>query len=241
LLSRAICAIAADPYLRDELVFRRGMALHKLHLPQPLRYSEDLDYVRTSQFGIKELTGTLTKLGEELGFEVRTRVTEHPKVVWRATAQTGIPLRLRIEVNTHERSPSLPHLNHPYAVRSAWWSGQTQVRTFQPVELAATKIRALYQRSKGRDPFDLRLALDELALDPEAILAARALGGDAPGCQDGLDRPRGRPGQAPVVHQTAARALQVPARPAARCHRLGHRADGSDATSLRRGTRTGAA
>lgn len=37
LRSRAICAIAADPYLGDELVFRGGTALHKLHLPQPLR------------------------------------------------------------------------------------------------------------------------------------------------------------------------------------------------------------
>jgi len=103
LLSRAICAIAADPYLGDELVFRGGTALHKLHLPQPLRYSEDLDYVRTSKSGIKELTTTLTELGGGLGFEVRTRVTEHPKVLWRTTAQTGIPLRLMIEVNTHER------------------------------------------------------------------------------------------------------------------------------------------
>ncbi len=146
--------------------------MHKLHLPQPLRYSEDLDYVRTSKSGIKELTTTLTELGEGLGFEVRTRVTEHPKVLWRTTAQTGIPLRLKIEVNTHERSPALPHLNHPYAVRSAWWSGQSDVRTFQRVELVATKIRALYQRSKGRDLFDLWLALDQLALDPNGILAA---------------------------------------------------------------------
>lgn len=36
----------------------------------------------------------------------------------------------------------------------------------------ATKIRALYQRSKGRDLFDLWLALDRLRLDPSAILNA---------------------------------------------------------------------
>ena len=38
LLSRAICAIAADPYLGEELVFRGGTALHKLLLTEPLRY-----------------------------------------------------------------------------------------------------------------------------------------------------------------------------------------------------------
>ena len=46
------------------------------------------------------------------------------------------------------------------------------VPTFQPAELVATKIRALYQRSKGRDLFDLWLALDQLGVDPDEILAA---------------------------------------------------------------------
>lgn len=44
LLSRAICAIANDDYLGGELAFRGGTALHKLHLPESWRYSEDLDY-----------------------------------------------------------------------------------------------------------------------------------------------------------------------------------------------------
>jgi Nucleotidyl transferase AbiEii toxin, Type IV TA system len=44
--------------------------------------------------------------------------------------------------------------------------------TFAPGELMATKIRALYQRKKGRDIFDLWLALHEMGLDPDSILAA---------------------------------------------------------------------
>jgi len=81
LLSRAICAIASDPYLGEELVFRGGTALHKLLLDTPLRYSEDLDYVRTTASGIGPLTAALTQLGKSLEFEVRTRVGEHPKVL----------------------------------------------------------------------------------------------------------------------------------------------------------------
>lgn len=62
LLSRLIVEIATDDYLGGELVFRGGTCLHKLHAPAPLRYSEDLDYVRTTQGGIKlsaGLTGTV--------------------------------------------------------------------------------------------------------------------------------------------------------------------------------------
>ncbi len=172
LLSRAICAIATDDYLGRELVFRGGTALHKLHLDHAYRYSEDLDYVRSSGTGIAQLTHALTRLGQELGFDVRTRVGVHPKVYWRATAESGIPLKIKIEINTHERSPALPLLHQRHSVDSAWWRGSALVPTFQPAELVATKIRALYQRSKGRDLFDLWLALDHLKIAPSQILSA---------------------------------------------------------------------
>lgn len=174
LLSQAICAIAHDDYLGRELVFRGGTALHKLHLDHPYRYSEDLDYVRSSASGIGPLTQALCRLGTELGHTVNTRVSQHPKVYWRTTADSGLPLRIKIEVNTHERSPALPLILRSHDVDSSWWTGQARVQTFQPPELVATKIRALYQRSKGRDLFDLWLALNQLHLPAAAILAAFA-------------------------------------------------------------------
>lgn len=172
LLSQAICAIAEDDYLGHELVFRGGTALHKLHLDRPFRYSEDLDYVRNTASGIGPLTQALSSLGAQLGYHVSTRVSMHPKVYWRTTAHTGVPLRIKIEVNTHERSPALPLTRRPHRANSAWWTGGADILTFQPAELVATKIRALYQRSKGRDLFDLWLALEHLNLPPAAVLAA---------------------------------------------------------------------
>jgi len=197
LLSRALCAIAADDYLGNELVFRGGTALHKLHLDRAWRYSEDLDYVRSSGTGIATLTRALTRLGEELGFVVRTRVSEHPKVYWRATSVEGTPIRLKIEINTHERSPALPLIRARHEVASSWWTGAAAVQTFQPAELVATKIRAIYQRSKGRDLFDLWLALEHLGLDPDAILDAfgpyRPDGLTASRAIDNLERKLGDP------------------------------------------------
>ncbi len=63
-------------------------------LSEPLRYSEDLDYVRVTASGIRPLTQALTELGDTLGFDVRTRVGEHPKVLWQTTATTGAALRI---------------------------------------------------------------------------------------------------------------------------------------------------
>jgi len=172
LLSRAICAIAGDSYLGDQLLFRGGTALHKLHLPRALRYSEDLDYVRTTPGGIKPITEALFDLGRSLGFHVSSRISEHPKVYWRATSQAGNPLRIKVEVNTHERSPAMDPIRLPYKVDSPWWTGAVDVPTFQLPEMIATKIRALYQRSKGRDLFDMWLALTMTSMDIDDVLVA---------------------------------------------------------------------
>jgi predicted nucleotidyltransferase component of viral defense system len=48
IISRALIEIFSDARLRDALRFRGGTALNKLHFPAPLRYSEDIDLVRTS-------------------------------------------------------------------------------------------------------------------------------------------------------------------------------------------------
>lgn len=79
-------------------------------------------------------------------------------------------MRIKIEVNSHERSPARPLVRHPFMVNSPWFAGQADVQTFCPEELVATKLRALYQRSKGRDLFDLWLARTRLGLSSVAIV-----------------------------------------------------------------------
>lgn len=172
LLAQAICEISVDPVLSDELVIRGGTAFHKLYLPRPYRYSEDLDYVRTTEGGIGGITKRLTMLGGGLGFEVRTQMSRHPKVFWRYTSATGTRMKIKIEIDTYERSPMLPLAARAMDVSSPWYERSQEVVTFQPEELVATKLRALYQRSKGRDLFDLWLALTVLELEPEGIVAA---------------------------------------------------------------------
>jgi len=44
--------------------------------------------------------------------------------------------------------------------------------TYEPEELLGTKLRALYQRKKGRDLFDLYTAMQCLDLDIERIIAS---------------------------------------------------------------------
>lgn len=170
-LSRLIREIATHPVLGDELVFRGGTCLHKLHLPHSLRYSEDLDYVRATHGPIGPFLDALRDIAADLGMDAATEVGQFPKFFFRSTFESGAGrLQIKVEINTYETSPARPHIRLPYRVDSPWWSGESDVLTFEPAELMATKLRALYQRRKGRDLFDLWLALTQMRLDPGDIL-----------------------------------------------------------------------
>jgi hypothetical protein len=171
-LSRLIVELANDPLLGEELVFRGGTCLHKVVLPEALRYSEDLDYVRVTHGPIGPLLDAIREIADRLGMDVNTDVSSYPKVRLRAPFESGAGrMRVKIEINTYETSPARPPRRAPYRVESAWWSGSAEVLTFQPEELVATKLRALFQRKKGRDLFDLWVALTVLGLDPVEIVA----------------------------------------------------------------------
>lgn len=170
LLSQAICEISNDQLLGSEIALRGGTAFHKLFLERPYRYSEDLDYVRTTEGGIGLIMRRLTDMGKELGDDVSTKMGMYPKVFWRFTSDSGLKGRIKIEINTYEREPVLGFAFVEHEVDSSYYTGNARVKTFHTEELMATKIRALYQRSKGRDLYDLWLALSEMEIDTDLAI-----------------------------------------------------------------------
>ena len=174
LLSRLMIEIARDEVLGPELAMRGGTCLHKLHLPTALRYSEDLDYVRSTHTGIKPYTQALTRIADELGLTVasRQRSGQMVHVYFDGQPTEGIGrIRIKVEINIAETESFRPRKSMGHTVETSWWSGDADITTFESEELLATKLRALYQRSKGRDLFDLWLGLTVLRSDPERIVA----------------------------------------------------------------------
>jgi len=162
IICRAIVAIFGDAFLRSELRFRGGTALHKLHFPVPLRYSEDLDLVRTKAGPIGPvLDGVRRVLEPWLGKANFDQSPVAPKLRFRMEAEDGPPpIRLKIEINTSEIEAYDTPWQTTYAVESPWFNGTAEVSTYSREELLSTKLRALLQRNKGRDLFDLARALD---------------------------------------------------------------------------------
>lgn len=77
-----------------------------------------------------------------------------------------------MEVNTREHFTAHGLQRAPFAVESRWFRGACDITTYDLDELLGTKLRALYQRRKGRDLFDLSTALSQGGADPARIVAA---------------------------------------------------------------------
>ena len=80
-------------------------------------------------------------------------------------------LRLKVEINTREHFAVLGFTKRAFSVDSRWYSGMADIATFDLDELLATKLRALYQRRKGRDLFDLAMGLADERSDAQRIVA----------------------------------------------------------------------
>lgn len=115
------------------------------------------------------------KLDPWLGEPVRKRSEGRVALTYRfeATSRPVRRMRLKIEINTREHFSVLGLNSHMFRVEKPWFSGEASVRVYGLEELLGTKLRALYQRKKGRDLHDLWLALSEpdIQLDAKKVAA----------------------------------------------------------------------
>ncbi len=172
-ISRALVELFRVKDIADRLAFRGGTALHKLHLQPGARYSEDIDLVQVKAEPIGDTLDQMRAVLTPWLGEPQRKIKEgRVNLVYRFDSEEMPPrrMRLKIETNTREHFAELGLVQLPVRVESPWFSGEANVTTFQFDELLGTKLRALFQRKKGRDLFDLAHALELDRVDTPALL-----------------------------------------------------------------------
>jgi predicted nucleotidyltransferase component of viral defense system len=172
IICRTLIAIFSDEFLASQLAFRGGTALHKLYLSPQSRYSEDIDLVQINSGSIKPI---FSRLGEVLDFlpgKVIKQKRYNNTMLFRMESEVPpvVPIRLKIEINCFEHFSELGLVKVPFSMKNSWFSGDCKLTTYVLDELLGTKLRALYQRKKGRDLFDLYKALSLTETNPEIII-----------------------------------------------------------------------
>ncbi len=173
IICRALCDLFNAPALQGKIAFRGGTAINKLLFKQPLRYSEDIDLVQTQAEPIGTTVDAIRDALSWLGKCNREQAGHSMHLVFKFApeAEPQATLKLKVEINTREHEHLFGIKSYPFAVDSDWHQGKTEIASFEPEELFGTKLRALLQRRKNRDLFDLHHGLEQLAMDPGKLIA----------------------------------------------------------------------
>lgn len=185
-ISRALVELFSRDTIADALAFRGGTALYKLHFRPAARYSEDIDLVQTSAGNIGPVMDAIhDALDPWLGKPKWKQTDGRVALSYRFDSDDAPPvaLKLKVEINSREHFTVYGLTNHRFEINSRWFTGAADIRTYELDELLGTKLRALYQRKKGRDLFDLGLALDRGGVSPERIVEVFASYMDAEGAK----------------------------------------------------------
>ena len=172
-ISRVIVELFKHKPLSDKLFFRGGTALYKLHLIPPARYSEDIDLVQINPEPIGETIDLIKSIIDPwLGKPKRQFKEGRVNLVYRfySEDQPPVKLKLKLEINTREHFSVLPPAVVQFRMENPWFSGSAPILSYPLEELLGTKLRALYQRKKGRDLFDLRYALQSGRVEHETVV-----------------------------------------------------------------------
>lgn len=188
LLCLAMATLFNDPFLRRQIAMRGGTLLHKVHLAPAARYSEDIDLVvfgdRPEDHIAKAIRRVLRPvLGQPTDsiwdtIQLAVRNVVKPSRVLRLTysvpavSEPGATLDLVVEANVSERTPHRSIAKIPFAITYRDQPLAAVLNGYDIHEMLGTKMRALFQRKRGRDLFDLHWALTKAnpPVDPAAVI-----------------------------------------------------------------------
>jgi predicted nucleotidyltransferase component of viral defense system len=173
IICRALCDLFNAPALAGQIAFRGGTAINKLLFKQPLRYSEDIDLVQMQSGAIGPAVDAIRDALSWLSKCKRDQAGHSMHLVFKFApeADPDTTLKLKIEINTREHESLYDIRKYPFEVDSRWHRAKAEIAAFEPEELFGTKLRALLQRRKNRDLFDLNEGLKQLSMNPDKLIA----------------------------------------------------------------------
>ncbi|MDA8093563.1 MAG: nucleotidyl transferase AbiEii/AbiGii toxin family protein [Betaproteobacteria bacterium] len=189
LLCQAMVALFNDDFLKGQIAMRGGTLLHKVHLAPASRYSEDIDLVVVGDRPKEHIEKALRRvLSDVLGkpaasvwgaVRLAVRNALRPSEILRLTYRLDCvsehgsePLEIVVEANVTERTPHREIVRVPFAHSFRGQDASVAVNAFDIHEMLGTKMRAMFQRRRGRDLFDLYWALTHAPkpVDPHGII-----------------------------------------------------------------------
>lgn len=188
-LGWVLAGIGTEPALRDGWVFKGGTCLKKCYL-ETFRFSEDLDFtvLEAGPIAEEEVLGHLSRMLERMGAEsgidfavreprlrVRPNGSVEGRIYYRGPRNAPSPASVRLDLTRDEqvaRPPVMRPIQHFY---SDQLPEPATVRCYSLEEVFAEKIRAMGERGRPRDLYDIIFLLNYPGLVDHAALVHETL------------------------------------------------------------------
>jgi predicted nucleotidyltransferase component of viral defense system len=188
LLCRAMVALFDDSFLSSQIAMRGGTLLHKVHLAPAARYSEDIDLVVVGSRPAEHIRRAVRRVLADVLGKPKTSVLDTIALAMRNTVKPSRVLRMTyavrsiiepsrsldivVEANVTERQSHRSVVETPFDFPFRGETVQAKIKGYDIHEMLGTKMRAMLQRRRGRDLFDLYWALikSESTIDPFAVI-----------------------------------------------------------------------
>ncbi len=165
-LALALWVIERSP-LRNRLVFKGGTAIHHHYLPQ-LRFSEDLDFTSLDQdITLEEVVEAFEAYDF---FSVKKQFTSPATIKLTKLQYTGIlvqPNHIKIEIDRRQ-NVVLPAQRRTY---QNVWGLDVSAYVMDVREICAEKLRAMSDRARYRDFYDMYLLLRDINIAIDEVVA----------------------------------------------------------------------
>ena len=176
LLRRLLIEVGNDNVLSQVVVCAGGTTLHQVLLPQPGRYSEDLDLWLAAEVDVyKPICDRWHEIAERLGATAKINMRrKYAQFRLHVPSETADRLMVKVELGRSDQhlAAAATAQRRLVTMSSGWFSGTAEVPCVDPVTLAASKISAIHGRNKPRDLSDL-LDLKNILKVPDEEVARR--------------------------------------------------------------------
>ncbi|MEW5706812.1 MAG: nucleotidyl transferase AbiEii/AbiGii toxin family protein [Actinomycetota bacterium] len=164
LLAVVLQIIYSSP-LKNTLIFKGGTAIHHLYLNQ-LRFSEDLDFATAEALTIDDIRETFDPYDflEIVKFYPSDFALKIERLKFAGPLEQ--PNSIKIDIDLTQRLV-LPAIKAEY---QNIYGVPVTVRAMDLREICAEKVRAVNERARYRDFYDLALSMKEHELDPKEII-----------------------------------------------------------------------
>ena len=168
-----LAGVASLPDMRAHWVFKGGTCIKKCFF-ETYRFSEDLDFsllpeAAYTEAEIKEMLGRLAETAREMSgvdfprdtIRVRTRrdkqgrTTYEGRVAYRGPLNVPTLPRVLFDITAHEPVLDAPASRRPFHPYPDEIPDGLTVQTYSLEELVAEKVRALFERTRPRDLYDV--------------------------------------------------------------------------------------